>query len=131
MVHILLIVFISLSLCACEERVSIRAYENLQYSMYIAEGEYNELILKYQKLKEDQEELEDELIDVEYEYKDLKKRVKYAKEKVEILIDEYNKFVNGHWALKESDIANDADDVKSALEGHIVYRVRTRNGIRY
>lgn len=127
-----LLIFLSLSLCACEEKVSIRTYENLQRSMYLAEEKYEETLDRYRSLKEDQDELESKIRELNNEYEELKKRVVHAKEKVKILIDEYNKMINGHWALREKDIANDASDVQSALEGNLlIYRIRTRNGIRY
>lgn len=129
-VSFVIIAFISL--CACEEKVSIYEYYELENKFEAAERQHEELSGKYQLLKEQEAELSNTIAELNETYNEHQSSIEYAKTKVEALIQDYNKLIYGHWALEYSDIANDAHDVKSALEGSkYIMRVRTKGGIRY
>lgn len=120
-------------LSSCEEKVSIYAYTDLEKKMMQASLKYDNLLESKQILKVQEEELEYYVADLENKVKEKRNSIRYAQTKVDALIKDYNRLVyEKHWKQIYGDIADDAKDVKSALEGSIyIARIRTKGGIRY
>lgn len=120
-------------LCSCEEKVSIYAYTDLEKKMMQASLKYDNLLETKQILKVQEEELEYYVADLENIVKEKRNSILYAQTKVDALIKDYNRLVyEKHLKQIFGDIADDAKDVKSALEGSIyTARIRTKGGIRY
>ena len=122
----------SISLCACEEKVAIDEYESIQDELDKVKNEYNSLLQHYAQLQVQHSNLSNSVNKLENEYNELQRRVNYAKTKAEVLESEFESWFCGHWALSFGDIANDAYDVKRALNGsQLIIRIRTKNGVEY
>jgi chromosome segregation ATPase len=134
MKKMLFVFFIFPCLCSCEEKVSVSLYNTLQQKMAIAEEEYDEIFMRYKQLQNQYEELNNNIDDLNEELVDLQENVIRAQDKVDVLIREYDEwFYNSHSFLTLDDLASDASDIKSALEGKIqIFKVRVNKyGIKY
>ena len=121
-----------LLLSACEEKVRLSEYNRLHQELEESIQTYEELCDEYSQLKEQLGDLGYSLKDSKEDYDELCQNVARARNMMNLLIDDYNKFVRGHWALRANHIADDAEDVAEALEGTIhLTKIRTRGGIRF
>lgn len=133
MKKLITILIAGILLSSCDEKVSIYVYWDLEDKMERELKRFNELSNLWESLKTQEEELEDSIAELEKIVKEQQNSIKYAKTKADALVKDYNSLVyEGHWAMDFDDIADDAKDVKSALEGSpYIARIRTKGGIRY
>lgn len=129
----LTLLFLAISLCACEEKVYLYEYQDLQKQLSKAQEDYDDLFRYHNELQQKYTELTNYVQELEEQQQEQYSRVRYARSKVKTLKDEHESLaITGHWALDFNDIANDAEDVKKGLNGLIsMGKVRIKGGIRY
>ena len=122
----LLLFFLSiLLLSACEKKVDLSDYQSLKEQVRQIKKEISNNENKYEQLKR---EYDNALKKKEY----LVSCKKVACERADNLYYESLHFITGRTLLSLSDLIDDANDIKKALDGQTVfYRRRIRNGIEY
>lgn len=122
----LFLLFLSIILfSACEKRVDLSDYQSLQEQVRQIKKEISDNENKYEQL---QREYNIALKKKEH----LVSCKKEAFKRADVLYNESILFISGESLLSLSDLIDDANDIKKALDGQTVfYKRRIRNGIEY